>query len=247
MKTLLIGGARSGKSSLAARWAGERSRNVCCVVTATASDDEMSARIAAHRQERPQHWRVREEPVRLGAALRDESRTSTLLLVDCLTLWTANCLWPPRPEIPDTTGRAATAMAATAMAATAMAATATTAAATPAPARVASATPPTAMPANATAVTAPGATVSAATASSADSDLRPDVAGWQAERDDFLASLRTTTNEVIVVSNEVGTGLVPEHAASRLFRDEHGRLNQMVAAACDEVFLVTAGLALRLK
>jgi adenosylcobinamide kinase/adenosylcobinamide-phosphate guanylyltransferase len=187
MKTFLIGGARSGKSSLAARWAGERSRNVCCVVTATASDDEMSARIAAHRRERPQHWRVREEPVRLGAALRDESRTSTLLLVDCLTLWTANCLWPPRPEMPGTTGRAATAM------------------------------------------------------------TQPDVAGWQAERDDFLASLRAATNEVIVVSNEVGTGLVPEHAASRLFRDEHGRLNQMVAAVCDEVFLVTAGLALRLK
>jgi adenosylcobinamide kinase/adenosylcobinamide-phosphate guanylyltransferase len=187
MKTFLIGGARSGKSSLAARWAGERSGNVCCVVTATASDDEMSARIAAHRQERPQHWRLREEPVRLGAALRDESRTSTLLLVDCLTLWTANCLWPPRPEMPDTTGRVATAM------------------------------------------------------------TQPDVAGWQAERDDFLVSLRAATNEVIVVSNEVGTGLVPEHAGSRLFRDEHGRLNQMVAAACDEVFLVTAGLALRLK
>lgn len=237
MKTFLIGGARSGKSSLAARWAGERSGNVCCVVTATASDDEMSARIAAHRQERPQHWRVREEPVRLGAALRDESRTSMLLLVDCLTLWTANCLWPPHPEMPGTTGRAATAMALTA----------TRAAATPAPAGAASATPPTAMPPDATAVTAPAATVSAATASSANSDLQPDVAGWQAERDDFLASLRAATNEVIVVSNEVGTGLVPEHAASRLFRDEHGRLNQMVAAACDEVFLVTAGLALRLK
>jgi adenosylcobinamide kinase/adenosylcobinamide-phosphate guanylyltransferase len=192
MKTFLIGGARSGKSSLAARWAGERSRTVCCVVTATASDDEMSARIAAHRQERPQHWRVREEPVRLGAALRDESRASTLLLVDCLTLWTANCLWPPRPEMTGTTGPAAS-------------------------------------------------------ATDSDGDLQPDLAGWQAERDDFLACLREATSEVIVVSNEVGTGLVPEHAASRLFRDEHGRLNQMVAAACDEVFLVTAGLALRLK
>jgi adenosylcobinamide kinase/adenosylcobinamide-phosphate guanylyltransferase len=84
-------------------------------------------------------------------------------------------------------------------------------------------------------------------ATNPDSDLHPDLAGWQAERDDFLAGLRAATNEVIIVSNEVGTGLVPEHAASRLFRDEQGRLNQMVAAACDEVFLVTAGLALRLK
>jgi adenosylcobinamide kinase/adenosylcobinamide-phosphate guanylyltransferase len=55
------------------------------------------------------------------------------------------------------------------------------------------------------------------------------------------------STDVIVVSNEVGTSLVPENAAARLFRDEQGRLNQLVAAACDGVFLVTAGLALRLK
>jgi adenosylcobinamide kinase / adenosylcobinamide-phosphate guanylyltransferase len=186
MKTLLIGGARSGKSSLGARWAGERSADVCCVVTATASDAEMSARIAAHRRERPQHWRVREEPVRLGAALRDEARTGALLLVDCLTLWTANCLWPPHPA-------------------------------------------------------------SAATDTHPTRDLQPDMSRWQAERAEFFASLQAVATEVIVVSNEVGTGLVPEHAAARLFRDEHGRLNQGVAAACDAVFLVTAGLALRLK
>ena len=97
MRTFLIGGARSGKSSLAARWAAERSSKVCCVVTATASDDEMATRIDAHRRERPQHWRVREEPRRLDTALQEEGRTGDLLLVDCLTLWTANCLWPPMP------------------------------------------------------------------------------------------------------------------------------------------------------
>jgi adenosylcobinamide kinase/adenosylcobinamide-phosphate guanylyltransferase len=53
--------------------------------------------------------------------------------------------------------------------------------------------------------------------------------------------------ETIVVTNEVGTGVVPDNPAARLFRDEHGWLNQAVAAACDEVFLVTAGLPLRLK
>src|SRR5262245_21392881 len=94
MRTFVIGGARSRKSSLAAKWAAERSQDVCCVVTATASDEEMAARIEAHRRERLQHWRVREEPVRLAAALREEGRTGSLLLVDCLTLWTANCLWP---------------------------------------------------------------------------------------------------------------------------------------------------------
>jgi adenosylcobinamide kinase / adenosylcobinamide-phosphate guanylyltransferase len=191
MRTFLLGGARSGKSSLAARWAAERSKSVCCVVTATASDDEMIARIDAHRRERPQHWRLREEPRRLSAAVRDESRAGGLLLIDCLTLWTANCLWPPSSA-----------------------------------ASVISAAAGTSEPA---------------------ADFQADLSGWHAERDAFLTSVLTASSEIIIVSNEVGTGLVPENAAARLFRDEQGRLNQLVAAACDAVFLVTAGLPLRLK
>ena len=199
MRTFLLGGARSGKSSLAARWAAERSQSVCCVVTATASDDEMVARIDAHRRERPQHWRLREEPRRLSAAVEEESRTGDLLLIDCLTLWTANCLWPPVST------------------------------------------------AAATSTAAPAATSTTAATSAPPDDFQPDLPGWHAERDAFLASVRTTSSEIIIVSNEVGTSLVPENAAARLFRDEQGRLNQLVAAACDAVFLVTAGLPLRLK
>jgi adenosylcobinamide kinase/adenosylcobinamide-phosphate guanylyltransferase len=217
MRTFLIGGARSGKSSLAAGWAAERSNSVCCVVTATASDEEMAARISAHRRERPQHWRVREEPLRLGEALREEGRTGDLLLVDCLTLWTANCLWPPARwgNLPQPSSAAQ---------------------ASGAP-QAASVTQPTVGPQS----------TSAAATSQRLGDAQADLPGWYAERDAFLASLRAISNEVIVVSNEVGTGLVPENAAARLFRDEQGRLNQLVAAACDCVFLVTAGLALRLK
>ena len=55
----------------------------------------MAARIDLHRRERPQHWRVREEPIQLGNALRAASHDDNLVLIDCLTLWTANCLWPP--------------------------------------------------------------------------------------------------------------------------------------------------------
>lgn len=197
MRTFLIGGARSGKSSLASRWAAERSNGVCCVVTATVSDEEMAARIDAHRRERPQHWRVREEPVQLGTALREEGGKGDLLLVDCLTLWTANCLWPSALRRID--------------------------------------------------AEASGHAPNEPAASDATADLPPDLAGWHRERAAFLESLRETSSEVIVVSNEVGTSLVPENAAARLFRDEQGRLNQLVAAASDTVFLVTAGLALRLK
>lgn len=179
MRTLVIGGARSGKSSLAARWAAERSNRVCCVVTAKRSDDEMVARIETHRRERPSNWRVREEPLRLATALQEESRSGDLLLIDCLTLWTANCLWPA--------------------------------------------------------------------AAAASFDLQADLAGWLIQRDAFIASLKATSSEVIIVTNEVGTSVVPENAAARLFRDEQGRLNQLVAAACDSAFLVSAGLPLRLK
>lgn len=172
MRTLLIGGARSGKSALALRWSNERSPNVCTVVTGTESDPEMAARIAAHRRERPTHWRVREEPVHLGRAIRAES--NGLILVDCLTLWISNCLWPP------------------------------------------------------------GSTAA-------------DPAAWQRERADFLNALAASAADLIIVTNEVGTGIVPNNAAARVFRDEQGWLNQAVAAVCDEVFFVTAGLPLCLK
>ena len=194
MRTLLIGGARSGKSALALRWSNERSTTVCTLVTGTESDPEMAARIAAHRRERPAHWRVREEPVHLGRALREEGAALRvapdssspdsssigprvpLLLVDCLTVWISNCLWPPAQVIDGN-----------------------------------------------------------------------DYATWHRERDDFLDALGACTSEVIIVTNEVGTGIVPNNAASRVFRDAQGWLNQAVAAICDEVFFVTAGLPMCLK
>jgi adenosylcobinamide kinase/adenosylcobinamide-phosphate guanylyltransferase len=142
----------------------------------------MAARIAAHRRERPPHWRVHEESVHLGAALREMTdqgqtaagRSAQVVLVDCLTLWVANCLWPT---------------------------------------------------------------------ASADTDL----AGWRRERAEFLQAVSTHRGELIIVSNEVGTGIVPDNSGARLFRDEHGWLNQAVAAICDEVYFVTAGLPMCLK
>jgi adenosylcobinamide kinase/adenosylcobinamide-phosphate guanylyltransferase len=147
----------------------------------------MTARIAAHRRERPAHWRVREEPIHLGRALREETGSTTsaspsssganpLVLVDCLTLWISNCLWPPD-------------------------------------------------------LVAGGANYEV----------------WRRERTDFLGALSACKSDVIIVTNEVGTGIVPNNAASRVFRDEQGWLNQAVAAVCDDVFFVTAGLPLRLK
>ena len=88
---LLVGGARSGKSSLAAdlasRWAGP----VTVIATAEPGDEEMAARIAVHRQERPAHWDTIEEPFHLTAAL-GRVDSGRCVVVDCLTLWVANLL-----------------------------------------------------------------------------------------------------------------------------------------------------------
>jgi len=64
---------------------------------------------------------------------------------------------------------------------------------------------------------------------------------------DLLDAIRSTTARVVVVSNELGLGLVPAGKSVRSFRDLAGRVNQQVAAEADEVYLVVSGLSLRLK
>lgn len=70
---------------------------------------------------------------------------------------------------------------------------------------------------------------------------------FRTEIDALLTTLPTLPGRVILVSNEVGWGIVPMHPVSRLFADEQGRLNQRVAAVCEQVTLVAAGLPLSLK
>lgn len=70
---------------------------------------------------------------------------------------------------------------------------------------------------------------------------------WERERADFLQWLNATHNEVLLISNEVGAGIVPLSPVSRRFQDEQGRLNQALAAICDQVTLVVAGIAVPIK
>lgn len=115
MMTLLIGGARSGKSSLAVDWgrrhdaAGGR---VTFVATAPALDGDMERRIERHRAERPP-WPTIEEPHDLVAAIDavDEGADAggTLVIIDCLTLWVSNLML--RDDDDDTIVAAATAAA----------------------------------------------------------------------------------------------------------------------------------------
>lgn len=92
MKTLILGGVRSGKSRLAERLALESGLPVTYVATATAGDEEMRARIAVHRERRPASWAVVEEPLALAEVLSAHARPGGVLLVDCLTLWLTNLL-----------------------------------------------------------------------------------------------------------------------------------------------------------
>jgi adenosyl cobinamide kinase/adenosyl cobinamide phosphate guanylyltransferase len=85
---VLLGGARSGKSALAVRLAGERAT---FVATGTAEDEEMAERIRRHRADRPAGWTTIEEPIALGAALETVAAEEAVV-VDCLSLWVSNLL-----------------------------------------------------------------------------------------------------------------------------------------------------------
>lgn len=97
-KTLILGGVRSGKSRLAERLAFESGLPVTYVATATVGDDEMRARIAAHRARRPAAWSLVEEPYALAATLHSHAAPDRCLLVDCLTLWLTNLLVAEDPS-----------------------------------------------------------------------------------------------------------------------------------------------------
>jgi adenosylcobinamide kinase/adenosylcobinamide-phosphate guanylyltransferase len=176
--TLILGGARSGKSALAQKMAAEGGWPVLYVATATAGDEEMAARIAAHRAERPAHWRTLEASLQVGAAIAAAvPAAEELVVVDCLTLLANNVL-APLPE----------------------------------------------------------------TISSAEAD-----AALAVEVDGLLAAYMAGSAEWIIVSNEVGLGLVPPYPLGRLYRDALGRANQRLAAAADQVLFMVAGLPLVLK
>ncbi|HVY22753.1 MAG TPA: bifunctional adenosylcobinamide kinase/adenosylcobinamide-phosphate guanylyltransferase [Steroidobacteraceae bacterium] len=176
MRELILGAARSGKSSLALRRAHDSGRSVIFVATARASDDEMQARILRHRNERPSGWRTLESPVHLARALSQADDRNAFIIVDCLTLWLSNVLCDANAGVPQFNEVA-----------------------------------------------------------------------WRQESSALRDVLPTLQADIVLVSNEVGWGIVPENPVARRFRDEQGRLNQMLATLCETVSLVVAGLPLTLK
>ena len=179
-RTLILGGARSGKSAHAERLATQSGKAVVYIATAQAHDAEMSARIAHHRAQRDGSWMTVEEPLALGDAMAQWSAPDRLVLIDCLTLWLSNLLFSQQQDFPE----------------------------------IGEIAPP---------------------------------ALFHAQRERFLQALDNADGDVILVSNEVGLGVIPQGAVSRWFVDEAGRLNQAVAARCERALFVAAGLPLMLK
>jgi len=165
--TLVLGGARSGKSRYAEGLVTVRPQPWIYVATAEAWDDEMRARIVRHQDDRGPGWTTVEEPLDLPGVLRRHAVAGTTVLVDCLTLWLSNLMGAERD-------------------------------------------------------------VDAATA-------------------DLLEALRSVAGTVVLVSNEVGLGIVPDNALARAFRDHAGRLHQRVAAQVPRVVFVVAGLPMTVK
>jgi adenosylcobinamide kinase / adenosylcobinamide-phosphate guanylyltransferase len=171
--TLILGGARSGKSAYAEKLAAESKLAVSYIATAQVYDDEFKSRIAHHQARRPESWGLIEEPHYLAKTLIANATTDRCMIVDCLTLWLAQWICP---------------------------------------------------------------------------DCNPPKdSSWEQEREHLLTTLGTLPGKIILVSNEVGMGIVPLGAINRQFQDEQGRLNQAIARVAGEVMFVAAGLPLKLK
>ncbi|MFN4274775.1 MAG: bifunctional adenosylcobinamide kinase/adenosylcobinamide-phosphate guanylyltransferase [Ferrovibrio sp.] len=165
--TLILGGARSGKSRLAEDLAQKRNGKLVYIATAEAWDDEMRTRIAEHKARRGDRWHDIEAPIAIAEVLRALPADTGAVLVDCLTLWLSNLMHANR-------------------------------------------------------------------------DIAAETAG-------LLTALDAVRFPVLLVSNEVGLGIVPDNKLARDFRDHQGRLNQAVAARADHAVFMAAGLPLVLK
>jgi len=174
--TLILGGARSGKSDYAQSLVGVGNARVLFVATAAALDQEMQTRISTHRANRPVRWGTLEAPNHVGRAIRSASASDWVLL-DCMTLLVSNIMTGNSDDLIEKDSRSM----------------------------------------------------------------------LDAEVEDLLAAYLGSDANWVIVSNEVGLGLVPPYPLGRLFRDELGRINQHLAQKADVVVFMVSGLPMVVK
>ena len=173
--TLVLGGARSGKSTFAQRLAHARGGQVVFIATAQAGDPEMAARISAHQAERPAGWITLECPTGVAGAWKGRNLAPDLAILDCLTFLVTNLLLEAATDIDEPDESRAQALV-------------------------------------------------------------------SAEIETLLQLIQESQCDWILVSNEVGMGLVPPYPLGRLFRDLLGWANQRLAAQAEQVYYLVAGI-----
>lgn len=182
MVILVTGGARSGKSTFAERYAAHLGSSGKYIATAQVYDEEMGTRVRRHLERRELSgftWDTIEEPYDLSGELRKlimdkDKEKDKVTLVDCLTLWLSNWLIAYENE------------------------------------------------------------------------NEPESKVWS-KLEELTHTLSAYTGTIILVTNEVGDGIVPEYPLGRQFRDLAGVMNQRIASISEQVFLVTAGIPMELK
>lgn len=175
--TLIIGGARSGKSHFAQELALKSGGAVLVVATAEASDEEMKRRIEEHRKARPYTWKTLEATTNVGHQITRNIGKVQTVIIDCITLLINNILRQHDGKIK---------------------------------------------------------------AAIAEKEV-------MAEISELVNCINRVNARFIIVTNDVGLGLVPADRLSRLYRDLLGRANQVLAEQADEVYLMVAGIPVKIK
>jgi len=167
---LIVGGARSGKSSFAEKLARKLGKNPLYLAAAQAQDREMRARIRKHRQRRGNKWQLIEEPVNIERVVARISSRTEVILFDCVTVWLSNLILAGKKE----------------------------------------------------------------------REIKKKLKT-------FLNRLRKRNFHTILVSNEVGGGIVPANRLARDYRDLLGTVNQLLAKEAEFVYQLCCGIPLRIK
>jgi adenosylcobinamide kinase/adenosylcobinamide-phosphate guanylyltransferase len=187
--TLILGGARSGKSTYAEIRAKELvGDSVLYVATSEAKDEEMVERVKKHRSKRLPAWRTVEAPRNVAQAIRQGRRGEKVVLLDCMTFLVANHLMDAAAPEDDP--------------------------------------------------------FDSPSADPFDEQIEADLV---AEVDALIAYVQENDFEILIVSNEVGLGIVPPYELGRAYRDILGRVNQILARHADEVQLLVAGIPMKVK
>jgi len=191
---LILGGARSGKSTFAQSMAAKLGKKVLFVATAQPLDEEMASRVAEHKRRRPKNWRTLEIDTRVGKKLQSQIEDADVILLDCITLLVSNILTKEDGK-------------------------------------------PLSSPLT--------------LEDKGESESAEAIAGGEkqvmAEIEDLLDCIDKHANDFIVVSNEVGLGLVPDNKLGRIYRDLLGKANQLLAQHASEAYFMVSGIPVKIK